>query len=194
MGYSNVGSIIFTLRSGKKATDGDYGRIPVTVAQATSVVKAAQNYGNPSTNIIKRGLNKLNNDAIARKLGKVATFASEHVNSIIVASSGLKVAMAKKEDRKKTLITELGCILGMFAGEGWMKKNLSKYLDKLTFNKRWIPFIKGIVFVTGSITCSTLGQQIGKKVAQYWDTPLGKVQQTDSDYYNNPVKNLDYKS
>lgn len=178
MGYSNVGSLLFTVRSGKKAAEGDYCRVPITMAQGASVVKAASQYNNPLSRGLKKGLAIMSNDKVASKLGKVAKFASDHVNPLIVASSGVKVAIAKPEDRKKTLITEAGCLAGMFAGEGWMKNNLNKYLDKLTINKKWIPFIKGIVFVTGSITCSTLGQKIGKKVAQYWDKPLAKEENT----------------
>ena len=68
----------------------------------------------------------------------------------------------------------------MFLGEGWMKKNLAKYLDQLTVNKKWIPLIKGIVFVTGSISCSTIGQKIGKKIAQYWDKPLAAPKENEN--------------
>ena len=172
MGYSDVGSLLFTVRSGQKASEGDYCRVPITVAQGASVVKAFSEYNNPASKQVKNILNIVGNDKVANKLGKVVKFASENVNGLIVVSSGVKVALAKPEDRKKTLIAEAGCLAGMFTGEGWMKKNLNKYLDQLPINKKWIPLIKGIVFVTGSITCSTLGQKIGKKVAQYWDKPL----------------------
>ncbi|MBQ8458997.1 hypothetical protein IJ541_02715 [bacterium] len=172
MGYSDVGSLLFTVRSGKKASEGDYCRVPITVAQGASVIKAVSEYNNPASKQIKNVLNIMGNDNVARRLGKVVKVASENVNGLIVLSSGVKVALAKPEDRKKTLIAETGCLAGMFAGEGWMKKNLNKYLDQLPINKKWIPLIKGIVFVTGSITCSTLGHKIGKKVAQYWDKPL----------------------
>jgi len=210
MAYSGVASMIFSVRNADKTNNGEIGRLPVTVGQCASVVKASKQYGesiaknvsifsnlekesnslckifNGAKKYAQKGIEILKNDEVASKLGKAANFASNHVNDFIVVSSGLKVAMAKKEDRKKTLIAEIGCLLGMFAGEGWMKKNLSKYLDKIPMNKKWIPLLKGIVFVTGSITCSNFGEKLGKKVAHYWDTPLEK--------FNNNSQNLNYKS
>ena len=168
MGYSDAASLIFAIRNADKTSNGEIGRLVPTVGQSCSVVKAISRYSKPVSNVLE----KLSSDATARKLGKVANFASNHVNDFIVLSSGIKVLSAKKEERRNTLIAETGCLLGMFAGEGWMKKNLNKYLDQLPVNKKWIPLIKGIVFVTGSISCSTIGQKIGKKLAQIWDKPL----------------------
>jgi hypothetical protein len=105
---------------------------------------------------------------------KAINFVKHNINPLIVASSTVKVALAKKEDRRDTFFAEAGCVSGMFLGEGYMKKNLDKYLNKLPINKKWLPLIKGVVFVSGSITASTIGQQVGKKIAQYWDVPLGK--------------------
>ena len=173
MPYSLVATGIFAARNSGKTSNGDIGRLPVTVGQTTSVVKAAAQYGNPFSRTLKKGLNILGNDKVASKLGKVATFASEHINPLLVVSSGIKVAMSKKEERKNTIIQEAGLLGGMFAGEGWMKRNLTKYLDKLPINKKWMPLIKGVTFVAGSIGCSTLGHKIGTEVAKVWDKPLG---------------------
>lgn len=172
MGYSDLASLAFTVRSADKTAGGDIGRAPVTLVQGASVVKAVSQYENPFSKALKKGLHAMGSEETVKKVAKVTNFAADHVNYLIALSSGLKVAMAKEEDRTKTLIAEAGCFTGMILGEGWMKKNLSKYLDQLNIDKKWIPIIKGIVFVTGSISCSTLGEKIGKKIAQYWDKPL----------------------
>ena len=188
MAYSPVASVIFSVRNGGKTSAGEIGRLPVTVGQAASVVKAASEYGNPFSRTLKEGLRILNSDKVVNKLGKVVKFASDNINPLIVVSSGIKVAMADKEKRKKTLIAEAGCLAGMFAGEGWMKKNLNKYLDQMPINKKWIPILKGIVFVTGSISCSLLGEKIGKKVANYFDDKSKKTtEQTQAVPVYNPL-------
>ena len=194
MAYSPVASVIFSARNAGKTTAGDIGRLPVTVGQAASVVKAASEYGNPFSRTIKQGLNILNSDKVASKLGKVAKFASDHINPLIVVSSGIKVAMADKEERNKTLVAEAGCLAGMFAGEGWMKKNLNKYLDQMPINKKWIPLLKGIVFVTGSITCSTLGEKIGKKVANFFSGKTNQKENSQNVQYANMYNPLNYRA
>ncbi len=176
--FSPVATGLFCIRNGNKTSCGDYGRLPVTVAQGAAVVKAGSQYNNPFSRGLKTFIDASDDiaksDKIYRGLSKTVKFAVDHVNPLIVASSGLKVALAAKEDRRDTLIAETGCIGGMFAGEGWMKNNLDKYLAKLPLGKRWVPIIKGVTFVAGSITASTLGYKAGKKVAQYWDVPLGQ--------------------
>jgi len=179
--YSGVATGIFAVRNAGKTAHENIGRLPVTVGQTASVIKAGAEYNNAISKQTKTVLNTCSEiaktDKVFNGLAKAVKFASDNVNPLIVVSSGLNVAMAKKEDRKKTLISEIGCIAGMFAGEGWMKKNLDKYLAKLPINKKWIPIIKGVTFVAGSITSSTIGQKIGKKFAQYWEKPL--VQNTE---------------
>ena len=173
MAFSPIASAAFTVRSADKTAGGDIGRAPVTLVQGASVIKAASQYQNPFSKALKRGIEYAAKDETVKKLAKITNFGAEHVNSLIALSSGLKVITAKKEDRRNTLIAETGCFMGMILGEGWMKKNLNKYLDVLPVSKKWIPIIKGIVFVTGSISCSTIGLKIGKKLAQIWDVPLG---------------------
>ena len=97
--------------------------------------------------------------------------------------------MAKKEDRQKTLITEGGCLAGMFLAEGWMKKNLVGILDKLPITGKWKPIIKGLIFISGSIGFSTLGSKIGEKVADIVDIPWGKEERA-AYYQNKEAKEL----
>lgn len=179
--YSGVATGIFAIRNAGKTANENIGRLPVTIGQTASVIKAGAEYNNAVSKQAKVVLNTCSEiaktDKVFKGLTKAVKFASDHVNPLIVVSSGLNVAMAKKEERKKTIISEAGCLIGMFAGEGWMKKNLDKYLNKLPINKKWIPIIKGVLFVAGSITSSTIGQKIGKKVADNWDKPLSNPQQ-----------------
>lgn len=198
--YSGVASGIFAIRNCDKTTNGDIGRLPVTVGQSAAVIKAGAQYNNAVAKPIKMILDTCDDiaksDKVFNGLKKVVKFASDNVNPLIVASSGVKVALADKEERKSTLITEAGTLAGMFLGEGWMKKHLDNILAKLPINKKWLPIVKGIVFVTGSISASTLGSKIGKKAAEYWDKPLvNNEKQLVSDNNSNKVyKPLDYKS
>ncbi len=198
--YSGVASGIFAIRNCDKTTNGDIGRLPVTVGQSAAVIKAGAQYNNAIAKPIKIILDTCDDiaksDKVFNGLKKVVKFASDNVNPLIVASSGVKVALADKEERKSTLITEAGTLAGMFLGEGWMKKHLDNILAKLPINKKWLPIVKGIVFVTGSISASTLGSKIGKKAAEYWDKPLvNNEKQLVSDNNSDKVyKPLDYKS
>ena len=198
--YSGVASGIFAIRNCDKTTNGDIGRLPVTVGQSAAVIKAGAQYNNAIAKPIKIILDTCDDiaksDKVFNGLKKVVKFASDNVNPLIVASSGVKVALADKEERKSTLITEAGTLAGMFLGEGWMKKHLDNILAKLPINKKWLPILKGIVFVTGSISASTLGSKIGKKAAEYWDKPLvNNEKQLVSDNNSDKVyKPLDYKS
>lgn len=185
--YSGVATGIFALRNADKTSTENIGRLPVTVGQTASLIKAGAQYNNSASRTAKNVLKSLEevakSDKIFKGIGKAVDFAANNVNPLIVASSGLKVALADKEERKNTIISETGCLLGMFAGEGWMKKNLDKYLEKLPVNKKWIPIIKGLTFVTGSITSSNIGEKVGKTVAEYWDKPLIK------ESFQAPIKN-----
>lgn len=197
--YSGVATGIFAVRNAGKTAEENIGRLPVTVGQGAAVIKAGSQYNNAVSKQAKVVINTFEDIAKTDKLfgglTKAVKFASDNVNPLIVASSVIKVGLADKDERKNTLIAETGCVAGMFLGEGWMKKNLDKILTKLPVNKKWIPIIKGVTFVAGSITASTIGQNIGKKTAQYWDTPLGKearaAKETQPDKESKP---LNYKA
>ena len=186
MAFSPVATGIFSIRNADKTSNGDIGRLPVTIGQAGSVVKATAQYDNIFSKSIKNGLEIAKNDAVLNKIGKVVKFAGDNVNPLICVSSGLKVVMADEKDKKNTLITEAGCLAGMFLGEGWMKKNLDKILDKSKLPPKISPIVKGIVFVTGSILSSTIGEKLGAKIAQYMDKkPVAEIQPIEN--YNSQV-------
>jgi hypothetical protein len=154
---------------------GDWTRIPVLTGQCFNAIDEGIKYNSTIFNKAQVLYNNCDNIAKTNKLFKYSTkaitFVKKHINPLIVASSAIKVALANKEDRTNTLLSEGGCVAGMFLGEGWMKKNLNKYLVKLPVERRWLPIIKGVVFVTGSITASTIGQKLGKSVAKCLDKP-----------------------
>lgn len=187
--YSPVATGLFCFRNGGKTTNGDIGRLPVTVGQGAAVLKSVSQsesiMAKPVQVVLENCSELAKSDKFFNGLTKTVKFASDHVNPLIVASSGLKVAFADKKDRKKTLITESGCLAGMFLGEGWMKGHLDGILKTLASKNilpggKWLPIIKGILFVIGSITASTIGSKIGKKAAEYWDKPLCKNAKEDT--------------
>ena len=61
----------------------------------------------------------------------------------------------------------------MFLAEGFMKRNLDGYLAKATFlPKKLLPVVKGVIFLSASLTGSSIGRKIGKQIAEVWDVPL----------------------
>ena len=186
MSFSDVATVGFVFRNGQKVGNGDAGRIPVFAGQAVNAIKAGAESGKsvfatPCQAVINTASEVAKADPLFNGLLKSVEWASNYVNPLIVASSGLKVALAKKEDQTKTLITETGSIGGMFLAEGWMKKNLPAILDKLPVSGKWKPIIKGLTFIAGSIGFSMLGEKLGKSVANIAEVPLGKEQRTE--YY-----------
>ena len=125
------------------------------------------------------------NSKVFGKLEKVVDFASKNVNNLICVSSGIKVLTAK--DKESELLAQTGNIAGMFAVEGWMKKNLAKYVNKLPINSKMKPVVEGILFVIGSITGSTICYNIGKKVA-------AKIKKSNEEYKAQEVQNTMPKS
>lgn len=157
---------------------GDFTRIPVLVGQCVNAADQGIKCNNTINNAVNHALVSAKSNKVFNGFAKSVNFVRKNINPFIVASSSAKVILADKEERTKTLITEAGCVGGMFMGEGYMKKHLDKLINKLPISARWQPIAHGIIFVAGSITASTIGQKIGKKVAQYWDTPLGKEEKT----------------
>lgn len=174
----NFASVGFTYTNANKAASGDLGRLPVAIGQAAAVTKSLAQMKNPASQGLNTVLEIAKTDPVARRLGKIATFASEHVNPLIVASSGFKVLTASKEERKKTFLTEGGCLAGMFIGEGYMKRgHLDNAIAKLPINAKWKPLVRGLVFIAGSITASTIGQAIGSVIANWNATKPKQIPQ-----------------
>ena len=177
MSFSDVATVGFAIRNVDKTTSGDLGRLPVAVGQTVNAIKAGAEYNS----FLKRGVNAVKkvveSDSVFKGVSKGVKFVSNNINPLIVVSSGYNVLTAKKEERKKTLFAEAGCIAGMFLGEGWMKKNLNPIIEKLPVSNKWKPVIKGLIFIGGSIGSSTIGQMLTEKAYKYWDKPLKQPEQ-----------------
>lgn len=177
MSFSDVATVGFAIRNVDKTTSGDLGRLPVAVGQTVNAIKAGAEYNS----FLKRGVNVVKkvaeSDSVFKGVSKGVKFVSNNINPLIVVSSGYNVLTAKKEERKKTLFSEAGCIAGMFLGEGWMKKNLNPIIEKLPVSNKWKPVIKGLIFIGGSIGSSTIGQMLTEKAYKYWDKPLKQQEQ-----------------
>lgn len=179
MAYSGVATLGFIgTNSNKVFGQGDWTRIPVLAGQ---VINAGDEATKLSSTLSGQTYKILQNcDTIAKTdkafgfVYKAGKFIKNNINPLIIASSAIKVALTPKEEREKALITETGTIGGMFLAEGFMKKNLQKYLDKLPVNKKFLPIIKGITFIAGSLAGCAIGNKIGKNIANLWNTPLDK--------------------
>lgn len=169
MSYSDVATVGFAIRNIDKTTSGDWGRLLVALGQTANAIKA----GAEHNSYLKSGVNALKkvaeSDSVFKGVSKGVKFVSNNINPLIVVSSGYNVLTAKKEERKKTLFSEAGCIAGMFLGEGWMKKNLNPIIEKLPVSNKWKPVIKGLIFIGGSIGSSTIGQKLTEKAYKYCD-------------------------
>lgn len=171
MAVSPLTTYAFVGTNYDKVASGDWTRYPVLVGQIANAAQAtaetaakhstkAAHVADEATSVFSK---LAKSDKMFNGLSKTVKFVKNNINPLIVASGATKVVLAKKEDREKTLFSEGAMILGMFAGEGWMKKNLdTKVLSKLPIDKKWAPIVKGILFVAGSITASTIGQKIGE--------------------------------
>lgn len=174
-----IASAIFCARNTKKAENGDWGRVPVAVGQARNIVDSVLSYDNAIGRGTQHFVNGLNTAAesekVLRGLGKTVNFFAKNINPLICVTSGVKVMTA--EDKHSTLIQETAALSAMFAGEAWMKDNLSKVaeikgIDKIAekvmaFSKTFkgggvIPAaIKGTAFVIGSCTAYNMGSKFG---------------------------------
>lgn len=177
MAFSDVATVGFAIRNVDKTSSGDWGRLPVAIGQTVNAAKAGSEYAAKHDNCIFRVLKQvckttkkfLEKDSVFKGVSGGVEFISNNINPLIVVSSGYNVLTAKKEERKKTLFSEAGCIAGMFLGEGWMKKNLNPIIEKLPVSNKWKPVIKGLIFIGGSIGSSTIGQILGEKIYNNWD-------------------------
>lgn len=166
--YSPVASVIFSVRNANRTKNGEIGRAPVAAAQFAGVAVESTKYNNILSRGAKRVLNVCKNvaqnDKVFKGISKTVNFAKNNVNTLIVCSSGLNVLLA--EDKQTAIISEAGNIGGMFLIEGLMKKYLDTIFANIPMNKKWLPVVKGITFVIGSIAGSTIGQKIGKVAAK----------------------------
>ena len=171
-------------------------RLLVSAGQTANLIQGARHCGNSvfekiSDKLVNVGEKVAQNDKFLGKLAKVVDFARKNINNLIVVSSGIKVLTS--DDKKSEFIAQTGNIAGMFAVEGWMKKNLAKYINKLPINNKLKPILEGIVFVIGSISGSTICYNIGRKIAAKMKEGSGEKPQA-KEIQQPADKSIDIKS
>ena len=183
-------TVLFFLRNGKRAQEGEGGRGFVAIGQGAKVIKQICEYDNIFSRGTKSAVNAFKtvaeSDKVFNGISKAVKFASENVNPLIVVSSGINVLTS--DDKQSTIIAEAGNLAGMFAVEGWMKKHLDDVLKNLPINKKWMPIVRGIAFVIGSIGTSTICYNIGKVFASKLKAINEKSQQEQQQQHEQIVK------
>ena len=197
--FSPVASGIFAFRNIGKTENGEIGRAPVALGQVTGVIKEIGKYDKSiaigTKNTIEIFKEIAGNSKTFNYAGKSLEFLSGNINPLICASSALKVALADEKDKDRILLEEAGMLSFMFLGEGTISKNYSKIensqlvkkgLKKLSktetlkplfekiATKNWggkiASIIKGLTFVTVSITSSNFGEDLTKSLLKKTDT------------------------
>ena len=190
--FSAVASGIFAVRNAKKTEDGEIGRSAVTLGQTAGVVQEIAKYDGAIANTARSACSVFSDMAKENKAfeyaGKFTKFAVNNVNPLICVSGGIKTLMS--EDKVKTGIIEAAALSAMFAGEGFTKKyyekivnsktcknaleKLSKtkgfkqifrYLEKNKLTSKVGAVLKGLTFITASISSYNIGEYGGKMVA-----------------------------
>lgn len=163
----DIANILFFVRNGNRAQNGEGGRSLVSVAQGAKFFKQVSQYDNMFARGTKSAMGAFQklaeSDKTFKYISKGVKFASDNVNPLICVSSGINVLTS--DDKQSAVIAEAGNLAGMFAMEGWMKKHLDGIIDKLPISNKWKPIVRGIAFVIGSIGASTICYNIGKKAA-----------------------------
>ena len=185
-------SAIFCGRNIDKTANGEFGRSAVATGQGVNVIREIGKLDNAAGDAIRSTTSIFSDMAKGSKIlnytGKALDFASKNVNPLICVSSGLKVISS--DNKAETALTEIGALSGMFLGEGLWKRvqhslinektvgsaieklsanpNAKKYLGKILNSKfagKYAELLKGLIFVTVSISSYAIGQNLGKNVA-----------------------------
>jgi len=176
--FSPVASCVFAFRNVNKTENGEIGRAPVAVGQFTGLIKEIAKYdkaiGMGAKNAVSIFKEIAGDTKAFRYAGNTLEFLSNNVNPLICASSALKVAMAKDEDKDRVLLEQLGMLGFMFTGENLVSKNYDKVINskaikplmsKITkgaHGGKIAAIIKGLTFLTASIGCSNIGSGLVK--------------------------------
>lgn len=172
--------------------NGEKSRSTVAFAQGAKLVEAVTKYNDETAKTAKSALSVFDKYAKQYKAvdyaGKAVNWATHNVNPLICISGGIKTLTS--DDKVHTGITQLGALSGMFLGEGLIKlyqnqifneKNVSDIVKRFQ-NTRGLKtvcekllksgncgkaasILKGLAFVTGSITSYSIGEKIGNNTA-----------------------------
>ena len=190
--FSVAASSFFALRNVDKTEKGEVGRSAVALGQTAGVVQEVAKYDGAIASTAKSACSVFSDLAKQNKAfeyaGKATQFAVEHINPLICVSGAIKTAMS--DDKIKTGVTEVAALGAMFAGEGLTKKYYDKavssdtcktmlektsntkmlkpvfeYLSKNNLNGKAGAIIKGLTFVTASLTSYSIGEKYGNNLA-----------------------------
>lgn len=200
MSYSPIATSYFAVKSIDKTQHGEVGRSTVAAGQAAGLVQDAAKGNSIFSGTARSILSGCSNLAKAhtafKYAGKVVQFAADHVNPLICVSSVIKTGMS--DDKVGTGITEVGALSAMFAGEGFIKQHYDKainsktckdklakaaknkylkpvfeYLEKNNLKGTAGTIIKGLVFITASVSSYAAGQHIGEDISKRVKANLG---------------------
>lgn len=191
--FSAVASGVFAIRNVNKTENGEVGRSAVALGQTAGVVQEIAKYDGAIASTARSAVSVFSDMAKQNKAleyaGKFTQFAVNNVNPLICVSGVIKTAMS--DDKMETGITEAGALGAMFLGEGLVKKHYDKaiktdtcnnilnklsetkgikkvfeYLSKNKLNGKVGTIIKGLTFLTASISSYNIGEEIGKDLAK----------------------------
>lgn len=133
---NGISSLGFCFRSGEKTEEGHWGRAPVMLGQARNgiigirdSIMALDNSLSKSAKSATEAFERLaESNKFVYAADKTIGFLSRNVNPLIIASSGIDVALSKD---KKTAIAENGMgLLSMFGIEKVMKTYMGKKTEE----------------------------------------------------------------
>ncbi len=149
----------------------DRGRIAATAGQLTNAGKAAAKLDNTLGKGTQAAINAMcsasKHSKILEYAGKSASWASDHVNPLLVGAAGYRILVS--DDKEAQLKKEVFGMSAMFGIEALMKNFLnSDYLKEVHSNmknkyaKTALAVLEGLGFVAGSIAGSTAGYKVGE--------------------------------
>ena len=198
--YSAVASSFFAVRNAKKTENGEVGRSAVALGQTAGVVQEIAKYDGAFAKTARCACSVFSDLAKQNKAfdyaGKFTQFAVNNVNPLICVSGGIKTMMS--DDKVGTGITEAAALSAMFLGEGFTKRHYEELINSKTcqnllqkaqnskilkpffeylkinkMNNKAALVLKGLTFVIASMTSYTIGENIGKDIADDVKKELG---------------------
>ena len=200
--FSVAASSFFALRNVDKTKnkEGEIGRGAVAVGQTVGVLQEVAKLDGAIANTARSALSVFSDlakeNAAFKYAGKATQFAVNNVNPLICVSGVIKTALS--DDKIQTGVTEAAALGSMFVWEETTKKyyndiinsqkckNLIDSASKKRFLKPVFEFlekhklkgkagavIKGLTFVSASLTGYTIGEKYGGDLASKVKNYLG---------------------
>ena len=195
-----VPSSVFLYNNIRKVENGEKARGTVVFAQGAKIAQAIAKYHDDTAKNATEAYNIFGKYASRSQIldyaGKGVNWATRNVNPLICASAVYKTATS--DDKVHTGISQIGALSGMFLGEGLMKlysgnlineSNINNLAEQLKNVKglgklanailnshhggKIASILKGIAFVTVSMTSYNIGQKIGEDTADRVCADLG---------------------